>query len=71
MPLIFLFIVLLILAAAFGFISFGVTAALVPILIVIFVIGLLFSLIHLIWHGIGLIILFIIALAIYDWLKKR
>ncbi|MFT8325030.1 hypothetical protein [Oenococcus sicerae] len=71
MPLIFLFIVLLILAAAFGFISFGVTAALVPILIVIFVIGLLFSLIHLIWHGIGLIILFIIALVIYDWLKKR
>lgn len=71
MPLIFLFIVLLILAAAFGFISFGVTAALVPILIAIFVIGLLFSLIHLIWHGIGLIILFIIALVIYDWLKKR
>lgn len=65
------FILLLILAAVFGVISVGATAVLLPILLLILAIGLIFSLINLLWHGIVIILIVVAALAIYDWLKKR
>ncbi|OIL37787.1 hypothetical protein ATX11_06405 [Oenococcus oeni] len=66
-----LFVILLIIAIIFGVISFGIGIALLPVLLIVLAIGIFFFLVNLIWHGIQIIILFMIALAIYDWIKKR
>ncbi len=66
-----LFVILLIVAIIFGVISFGIGIALLPVLLIVLAIGIFFFLVNLIWHGIQIIILFMIALAIYDWIKKK